>query len=226
MTLLLRKALQHKQDDPRDLRATSPPVDTTILERTAGIIALSAPLHVAATMTSTFTRHGLGKDLVNRMFADRVEEFDPFQIVHQQQQHSQDSDSATRRNPLKDSLPPIKIYHGSCDNTVPPEGSIEFTNLLQTKEIDATFEMYPGWSHTDAILEGVMDGDHRFHRDIHASMLQWMDTDQLQHHPSWHWPSTGNILRSGHERTPPPPPVLRRLCPHILVQWGRFFMPF
>jgi acetyl esterase/lipase len=220
-TLLLRKAilqLREQQD------TTSSP-GNTILDRTAGLIALSAPLHVEATMANTFTRHGFGKDLLNRMFAGRAQELDPYQIVQQQQQQQQqiqDGPSETSRISLQDALPPIKIYHGSMDHTVPPEGSIEFANLLQAQEINASFEMYHGWSHTDAILEGVMDGDHRFHRDIHASILQWMGNDCTQLNPNLQWWSTGN--GSGHETTPPP--VLRQLCPHILVQWGRFFMPF
>ena len=38
---------------------------------------------------------------------------------------------------------------------------------------DIKFVLYRGWSHTDPILEALMEGDHRFHRDLLQLLGQW-----------------------------------------------------
>lgn len=237
-TLILRRAVMQQQQQPAASATTNTRADGDgtddvpaaphsapfVATDVSGIIALSSPYNLTA-MQDTFRKHGFDEQLVDRMFGHVKEDYDPFTILRRAAVDTAVGDLVSvadavdvpppqQQRQLCDLLPPIKIYHGSRDRTVPPDGSIEFTQQLQAHGIAATFHMYQGWSHTDPILEGPMDADHRFHRDIFDSVVQWTDApiDPLQ------WPDQENGNR--------PPPVMRRLCPHALVQLGRFFMPF
>jgi prenylcysteine alpha-carboxyl methylesterase len=163
-----------------------------------GFISLSSPYNLQA-MARTFTKHGLDENLIDRIFGGERENFDPYHIVQECQ-----------RNEIKltGSLPPIQICHGSFDNTVPHEGSEEFCREIQQVTDDqVTFTSYEGWSHTDAILEGPLDADHRFHCDVFHDVQEWTDSFNLT------WPEQD-------------PSIKYRLCPHLLVQAGRFCNPF
>jgi prenylcysteine alpha-carboxyl methylesterase len=165
-----------------------------------GFISLSAPYNLAL-MQQSFSRHGLDPHLVDRIFGGDKDSFEPYRIVLNCQ-----SDGIM----LNDYLPPIQIYHGSIDKTVPHEGSSDFHRELQkvlTEEHPVTFTLYDGWSHTDPILEGPMDADHRFHRDLFQAVKVWTNASNLV------WPENDPLIR-------------RRLCPHFLVQLGRFWNPF
>jgi acetyl esterase/lipase len=234
-TLLLRKAVEKLQSD--DHQSTCEAVAPSGLELqqraqegvsssfaatdVSGLISLSAPCNLNA-MRDTFRKHGLDEHVVDRMFGGVKDDYDPFVILQRtarscnrlEEEGTGEVLTSLPTRQLCDYLPPIKIYHGSRDRTVPSMGSVEFTEKLQAQNIDATFHMYDGWSHTDPILEGPMDADHRFHRDIFDAVVEWTnDTEHLQ------WPEHDD---SNH----PPNRVMRRLCPHALVQAGRFFMPF
>jgi len=39
--------------------------------------------------------------------------------------------------------------------------------------MDIQFRSYPGWSHTDAILEAIMEGNHQFHSDLFELIEEW-----------------------------------------------------
>ena len=165
-----------------------------------GFVSLSAPYSLTA-MEKTFTRHGLDKHLVDHIFGGDRDSFDPHRIVLNYQRESFS---------LGDHLPPIRVYHGSLDKTVPHEGSEDFVRDLQNAVADGqevTFASYEGWSHTDPILEGPMDADHRFHRDLFDSVKQWTDSSYME------WPEDD-------------PLIMEPLCPHCLVQAGRFCNPF
>lgn len=163
-----------------------------------GFISLSSPYNLQA-MGRTFTKHGLDENLVDTIFGGERENFDPYHIVQECQ-----------RNEIKltGRLPPIQICHGSFDNTVPHEGSEEFCRELKKVTDDqVTFTSYEGWSHTDAILEGPLDADHRFHCDLFHDVQEWTDSFNLT------WPEQDSRIKY-------------RLCPHLLVQAGRFCNPF
>ena len=179
-----------------------------------GFVSLSAPYNLNA-MQQTFLHHGLGAGLVARIFGGEQDNYDPHKMVC----------NCARDGPsLKDVLPPIRIYHGSLDKTVPPEGSEEFYIGLRSATVAGhggdeeegsrnqqrtTFLSYDGWSHTDPILEGPMDADNRFHYDLFEAVNEWTDDDG----PHLAWPENDPIITN-------------RLCPHILVNAGRYCNPF
>lgn len=165
-----------------------------------GFISLSAPLSLGS-MEDTFRRYGFDKDFVDQIFGGDQEKYDPHQIVQSIQENGFQST-------LK--LPPIQIYHGSLDKTVPLACSERFYGRLKssvTERKQITLTCYDGWSHTDAILEGPMDADHRFHRDIFHALQEWTDS------PNVRWPEND-------------PRNKNRLCPHFLVCAARCFNPF
>jgi len=166
-----------------------------------GYIFLSAPLSLAA-MVPTFGRYGFDKQSLDRIFGNEREKYDPLQLLSSLQQNTQLESTLD--------LPPIQIYHGSLDITVPYVGSEKFYAMLQNvvtdrKQINLT--CYEDWSHTDAILEGPMDADHRFHRDIFHAVQEWTNSPDLV------WPEND-------------PRNKNRLCPHFLVCAARFSNPF
>jgi prenylcysteine alpha-carboxyl methylesterase len=162
-----------------------------------GYISLSAPFCLQG-MQESFTRHGLDDHLVDRIFGGELCAYSPQRLV----QHCREEGQS-----LSGLLPPIRIYHGTLDKTVPHDDSKEFTRQLRRVHADAIFTPYEGWSHTDAILEGPMDSDHRFHRDIFLAVQEWTDSPNLA------WPEDD-------------PVITKRLCPHFLIRLGRFCNPF
>lgn len=213
-TALLRLAIQSLEDDEPPPEDAAEPIEddesmpedapdeespAIMLRATSfrGFISLSAPYSLTA-MQKTFVKHGLNEALVDRIFGGERDAYDPQKLVHE---------CNSKELLLSDYLPPMRIYHGSCDKTVPPEGSEEFVRELEQAGVNVQFHMYEGWSHTDPILEGPMDADHRFHRDIHSAVQEWTDD------AADGWPADSAVLQ-------------RSLCPHFLIRLARFVNPF
>jgi prenylcysteine alpha-carboxyl methylesterase len=170
-----------------------------------GIVSISAPFHLQA-MVDSFQKKGLDNQLVNRIFDFQNDKYDPF-IVLKEFQDFQDGVQL-----LVEELPPIRIYHGTADRTVPHESSETFYRELKRSIVDGQkldFVSYPGWSHTDPILEGPMDADQSLHRDLFNNVREWTGS----HTATLSWPSDDPVIKN-------------RLCPHVMVQAGRFFNPF
>jgi fermentation-respiration switch protein FrsA (DUF1100 family) len=136
------------------------------------------------------------------MFGFEKDKYDPFLALQEILREEQ-------TQILFNELPPIHIYHGTDDKTVPYEVSETFHRELSnhmTGEKYVSFVTYSGWSHTDPILEGPMDADHRLHRDLFNDVKNWTDSQDLI------WPND---------------PIMNdRLCPHFMIQIGRYFNPF
>ena len=166
-----------------------------------GFAVISSPLNLKA-MTEGFRRHGFNDDTMDRMFGFEKDKYDPFLALQEILREEQ-------IQILSNELPPIHIYHGTDDKTVPYEVSETFHQELSnhmTGENYVSFVSYSGWSHTDPILEGPMDADHRLHRDLFNDVKNWTDSSNLI------WPDD---------------PIMNdRLCPHFMIQIGRFFNPF
>ena len=187
---------------------------------------------------------------------DLLDLYDPYAIVRKYNNNISGCRSATNTNndtsmhensnSLSKYLPPIKIFHGTHDKTVPYDGSVMFyqelvkatttptTTCTNTQNI--TFASYDGWSHTDPILEGPMDADHRFHRDIFESVKEWTTTAAAATTvttittevttTSTSTPLDDQTLQVGGEWPENDPIIVRRLCPHVLIQIGRYCNPF
>lgn len=170
-----------------------------------GFASISAPYSLEA-MEQTFLRKGLDADLVNRIFGHETEKYDAFLALEKFQ-----SELAPIQKALSDGLPPMHIYHGTNDKTVPFHGSESFFQRLQSalegENHDLSFVTYPGWSHTDPILEGPMDADQSLHRDLFDDVKVWTDS------PNVSWSCRDPIITD-------------RICPHFLIQAGRFLNPF
>jgi acetyl esterase/lipase len=191
-----------------------------------GLIMLSAPFDLTA-MSKSFQKHGLDKHTVDRIFGSEVSRYDPRWLL----------DNAGTDAPLR--LPPVRVYHGDADKTVP--ACDDFCMLLQHRlEASAVppsggshapspfaYTMYPGWSHTDAIIEGPMMANHTFHRDVFDAVVEWTcHSSSSAAPPSTPATAAPDILPPLLEWPDDTHPALRPLCPSCFVQLGRFFMPF
>lgn len=208
MTCLLRMAIKlhtAKQSESTNAEdgASSQSVDDEMWrpQSIKGFLSLSAPYNLKA-MQASFSSHGLDDLLITRIFGNREKEYDPYQLVVQCQQENRI---------LSGLLPPIRIFHGTSDKTAPCHNAEQFAKELNKIIGDdnvVPLSLYQGWSHTDPILEGPMDADHRFHRDLFGAVVEWTHSSgQLT------WP---------HDH----PAITQRLCPHFLINAGRGCMPF
>ncbi len=207
-TALLRMAMRlelKKKDDQRSTNAkTSDKVSQEKLwlpNSVKGFLSLSAPYNLDA-MQKSFSSHGLDPEIIDRIFGNRRGEFDPYQLAIQCQRENRS---------LAEYLPPIRIFHGTLDKTAPYDGAVQFTkklNMITGNDKVATLSLYQGWSHTDPILEGPMDADHRFHKDLFNAVTEWTNSRS-----QFKWPEDDPIIQN-------------RLCPRLLIQAGRFCMPF
>jgi prenylcysteine alpha-carboxyl methylesterase len=205
----LQEAGRQQQQNDESAEAASIPEPTGLVEESVaaplratdfrGLISLSSPYCLTA-MQQTFVKHGLDKALVDRIFGGERDAYNPYMIVQE---------CIANNTALAECLPPMRIYHGSRDKTVPPDGSVDFVRELERAAVPVQFHMYEGWSHTDPILEGPMDADHRFHRDVYAAVQEWTVDNE--------WPEECPLDSQG---------VQRRLCPHTMIRLARFFNPF
>lgn len=140
------------------------------------------------------------------------------------------------RPALKDIFPKLCIIHGTADETVPVSEAIEFISLLNQLHIPTETRMYHGWSHTDPILEAPMCGDHSYHRDIFELVKLWtiddngdvysVDSNSIEKETNGIHNSRrkqrGVDIATFDERHP----LLRSICPTILVNIARYCNPF
>ncbi|VEU42806.1 unnamed protein product [Pseudo-nitzschia multistriata] len=167
-----------------------------------GFAAVSSPLNLGSPLTKSFRRLGFDDVMVDRMFGFQKDKYDPYLTLEELQ------NSELEHEFLK-ALPPFCIYQGTDDKTVPFEVSESFYRKLSntssnTKSV--SFVLYDGWSHTDPILEGPMDADHRLHKDLLDNVNEWTTVPNLT------WPTCRRL--NG------------RLCPHFMVEISRFINPF
>ena len=185
-------------------RTTTTITTSWIPSNLKGLIFISSPFNLNA-MQESFVKKGLDDHLVDRIFGHENDKYDPILAIHEFQNTDDDSDRIFQE------LPPIRIYHGTADQTVPHSSSETFyTELRKSIKQDERLGMvsYPEWSHTDPILEGPMDADQTLHRDLFNDVLRFTDdTTNLV------WPESDPIIKD-------------RLCPRFLIEAGRFFNPF
>lgn len=167
-----------------------------------GFVAISSPLNLGSVLTQSFRRQGFDDNMVNRMFGFEKDSHDPFLLL-------QNFPTIEDKKDFLKELPPVSIYQGTEDKTVPYEVSETFYQELRqatSEENSVTFVSYDGWSHTDPILEGPMDADHRLHKDLFDNVNKWTTSPNLT------WPND--------------PRVNDRLCPHFMVTLSRWLNPF
>lgn len=155
-----------------------------------------------------------------------------------------------RIDQLKDIFPKLCVIHGTSDKTVPVEEAIEFLSLLSNLQIPALSKMYPGWSHTDPILEKPMLGNHLYHRDVYELVRRWTggrstktddgiefyncNTERDSEHKSENAETIGIVdvppkaAEGDFNLTPfdETHSILRPICPKTLVEIARVCNPF
>lgn len=159
----------------------------------AGFVSLSAPFNLTS-MTITFARHGMSKSFTSRIFGGDMASYGPQGLVDKVDMPD-----------LASKLPPIRVFHGTADRTVPFQGSVDFAATLRDAGIPVECVLYDGWSHTDPILEGVFDADHRFHRDLYELLQRWTEHEVP--------------FDESHR-------ACRRQCPWCLIALARWVNPF
>lgn len=169
-----------------------------------GFAAISSPLSLGSPiLAQSFRRQGFDDDMVHRMFGFEKDIYDPYLVL-------QNFPSVEEKEKFLKELPPIVIYQGTEDKTVPLEVAETFYRELRQVILDensVSFVPYVGWSHTDPILEGPMDADHRLHKDLFENVNKWTTSPNLT------WPNDD-------------PSVNGRLCPHFMVKLSRIMNPF
>ncbi len=164
-----------------------------------GFSAISSPLTLGPAITETFQRLGFDDESIHRMFGFEKDKYDPFLAL-------QNLRTEEEKEQFRNELPPMSIYQGTEDKTVPYEVSEAFYRQLRQVTLDVSFVPYVGWSHTDPILEGPMDADHRLHKDLFDDVNKWSTSPDLT------WPND--------------PRVNNRLCPKFMVEMSRVMNPF
>jgi prenylcysteine alpha-carboxyl methylesterase len=197
----LREMFVLRNDD--ESRTTRTITTSWIPSNLKGLIFISSPFNLSA-MQESFVKKGLDNHLVDRIFGHENDKYDPIIAI----QEFQNTDYSDR---IFQELPPIRIYHGTADQTVPHSSSEAFyTELGKSIKQDEKLGMvsYPEWSHTDPILEGPMDADQTLHRDLFNDVVKFTDDRR-----DFVWPESDPIIKD-------------RLCPRFLIQAGRVFNPF
>ena len=165
-----------------------------------GFAAISSPLTLGPLIKESFERIGFSDDLVHRMFGFQKESYDPILLL-------ENLGSEVEKEQFAKELPPMSIYQGLEDKTVAHQVSEAFYRELRRITFDVSYIPYAQWSHTDPILEGPMDGDHRLHKDLFDDVNKWSTSPDLA------WPTDD-------------PRVHEKLCPHFLVKIARVLNPF
>ena len=165
-----------------------------------GFAAISSPLTLGPLIRESFERIGFNEDLVHRMFGFQKESYDPILLL-------ENLESEAEKEQFAKELPPMSIYQGLEDMTVAHQVSEAFYSELRRITFDVSYIPYAHWSHTDPILEGPMDGDHRLHKDLFDDVNKWSTSPNLA------WPTDD-------------PRVHEKLCPHFLVKIARVLNPF
>lgn len=155
-----------------------------------GFVSLSAPYDLDV-MRATFRKHGMSQGFMLSLFGSDLTSYSPLALVE--------------NSSILTQFPPTRIFHGTADKTVPYQGSEDFAAALRAAGLPVRCILYNGWSHTDPILEGVFDADHRFHRDLYELVQEW------------------TLHEVAFDETHS---ACRRQCPRCLIVLARWVNPF
>lgn len=163
-----------------------------------GVIAMATPLHFQS-LVPTLEKQKWDRNVVQSMFAGQFDEHDPYALLLQRRQSKE-------MKPLD--LPPIRIFHGTHDRTIPLQGVQVFYNeIVREHGVEASLKIYPGFTHIRANVQGPMSGDYTFQRDVYDAVQEWTGRLELA------FPDSSSKL-------------LQPFCPDVLVQLGTEVMPF
>ena len=172
-----------------------------------GFIGISGPYHIQATAVHWIAR-GLTNAIFDWIFQGDLERHSPTDECRRLIDH---------HRVIGKLLPPICLVHGTADMSAPSVTSELFEARLRLLGADVLpTRKYPGWSHTDPILEKPFAGDHSLHADIFNLVIDWTSDDDDDSR------SSKNLLPKFDHASPD----CRRLAPQLLIDLGRWVMPF
>jgi dienelactone hydrolase len=197
-----------------------------------GYIPTAGPMNLIE-LRSTFLKSGILSPMkMEGLFGgctdEALELWSPLQVMEkcfeeymQQQQvelggvlqHDDDGEKKKKGeesiNSSKDVFPRFCAIHGTGDKCVPVQTSEEFVSRLCSMKVQAELITYEGWSHTDPIIEAPMEGNQRYHRDLYDLIRKWTNDNDDELPP----------FGESH-------PMLKPICPSVMVNWARACNPF
>ncbi|KAI3778872.1 hypothetical protein L2E82_08260 [Cichorium intybus] len=102
-------------------------------------------------------------------------------------------------------LPPIILFHGTSDYTIPADCSITFVDTLQKVGVKAELMLYEGKTHTDVFVQDPMRGDDKLCADL-VAIIHDGDEEALT-----------KQMRA---------PTRRRLVPEFMLKLAKKISPF
>ena len=167
-----------------------------------GFISTSSPSNLVS-MRPIFHQLGLSEDVQRCIFGDSFETYSPYHLL---QKSAKLLDISNIDQELRDIVPAMCVIHGTEDNTVPVNEAYQFISLLKELSIPTEKRFYSNWSHTDPIFEEPYRGNHLYHRDVYELVCSWTNTKA--------------------EPFDETKPILKPICPSLLVGAARFCNPF
>ncbi|KAI3730547.1 hypothetical protein L1987_61718 [Smallanthus sonchifolius] len=102
-------------------------------------------------------------------------------------------------------LPPVTLFHGTADYSIPADCSRTFADSLQRVGVKAELKLYEGKTHTDVFVQDPMRGDDKLFDDL-VALIHAGDEEAL----------------AGQARAPP----RRRLVPEFMLKMAGKISPF
>ena len=199
------KPRYQRPPNPRTLRRWSP-------GEIRGFIPISGPYDLVS-IKDFMHQKGLDKKIISHIFPDLIGA-SPVHVCDEIRE--QMNVCSLKSINSRWDFPPTCVIHGSEDQTVPHEMCGRFSGKLRDIGVESEAIIYEGWSHTDGILEGPMEGDHRLHRDIFDRVIFWTEGGRDE----------GKDIRDNKHSFDDKCRLCKPLSPSCMIQIGRSVNPF
>jgi len=118
------------------------------LQDIKGLVGISGIYDLSVEVEHLHQR-GLYKHVLFSIMEGELENYSPYRRINKK---------FFKEN--KNIFPPVKLVHGTKDFTMPHSSSEKFHNALLSIGVSSKLKLFDGKSHTDAILEDIILGNH------------------------------------------------------------------